>query len=105
MTTTLRHPKFPAASPARTVTVFIPTISGIVALHCVVPLAVPDAPVLVDQVTLFTPTLSLAVPLNSMEDAEVETPVDEGELIVSDGGVVSGPVGGGGVVWRVTTSD
>jgi hypothetical protein len=33
VTTTLRHPIFPAASLARIVTVFDPTNSGTVALH------------------------------------------------------------------------
>jgi hypothetical protein len=35
------------------------------AVHCVVPLDVPEDPVLVDQVTLATPTLSEAVPLTA----------------------------------------
>ena len=86
---TLRHPIFPAASLARIVTVFDPTNSGTVALHCVVPDAVPAPPVFVAQVTVFTPTLSLAVPLNASDDAEVETDVDDGIEIVSAGGVVS----------------
>jgi hypothetical protein len=50
---------------------------------------VPAPPVFVAQVTVFTPTLSLAVPLNASDDAEVETDVDDGIEIVSVGGVVS----------------
>ena len=41
-----------------------PTSSGIAALQFAVPLAVPDEPVLVDQVTFATPDRSDAVPLN-----------------------------------------
>ena len=89
VTTTLRHPIFPAASLARIVTVFDPTNRGTLALHCVVPDAVPEPPVFVAQVTVFTPTLSVAVPLNASDDAEVETDVDDGIEIVSAGGVVS----------------
>lgn len=68
-----------------------PTSSGTVALHCVVPLAVPDCPVLVDQVIDVTPTLSLAVPPTAMVAAEVDTEVDAGVVMVSVGAVVSGP--------------
>jgi hypothetical protein len=64
-TTTLRHDVFPAASEARTVTVFDPISRGIEADHCEVPLAVPERPRFVDQVTLATPTLSVAVPENA----------------------------------------
>ena len=79
----------------------------------------PDAPVELDQVTLVTPTLSLAVPLTVSELAEVPTFVVAGERIFNDGGVVSGRAGvvgcvglfagglvGGGFAdktcWRVT---
>jgi hypothetical protein len=76
----------------------------------------PDPPVLVDHVTLVTPTLSLAVPLKTMDDAEVEIDEDEGEAMVSEGGVVEEgvveggvvPVGvdaGGAVVRRMVTND
>jgi len=71
------------------VTALEPISRGIVAVHWVIPAAVPDWPVLVIQVIEVTPTLSLAVPLNTIEDEEVETEVDEGETIVSEGGVVS----------------
>jgi hypothetical protein len=60
-----------------------------VADHFVVPEAVPDPPVLVVQLTEATPTLSAAVPLKLIEAAVVDTVVDDGELIVIDGGVVS----------------
>ena len=79
MTTTLLHATFPAASLARIVTVFDPTSKGIDALHGPVPDAVPADPVLVDQVTATTPTLSAAVPLNVIAAADVETAVAEGE--------------------------
>jgi len=82
------------------VTTFEPINSGITADQLVVPLAVPDVPVLVDQLTCVTPTLSLAVPLNAMVAADVETVVPPGDPMVSVGGVVSDPppVVTGGVV-------
>jgi hypothetical protein len=61
----------------------------------VVPLAAPDAPVELDQVTCATPTLSLAVPLTWIEPADVETLGFEGDRIVSKGGVVPGGSGVG----------
>lgn len=88
VTTAVRHPTFPAASAARIVTVFDPTSNGTVALHCVVPVDVPAPPVLVVQVTDVTPTLSLAVPLKTIDAAEVETDVDAGDIMVNEGGVV-----------------
>lgn len=91
MTTTLRHPEFPAASYARTVTTFDPTSSGIDADQVVVPLAVPDCPTFVDQVTDVTPTLSLDVPLNAIVGADVEIEVAPGDAIVNVGDVVSVP--------------
>jgi hypothetical protein len=81
----------PAASYARIVTTFDPTSSGIDADQLVVPLAVPEPPVFVDHVTLVTPTLSLAVPLNAMVEADVDTLVAPGDPIVNAGGVVSVP--------------
>lgn len=79
----------------------VPTNNGMAAaLHCRVPVAVPDAPVEFDQITEATP--ALAVPLNAIESAVVDTIVIAGELIVSDGGpegvVVTGGVVTGGVV-------
>jgi hypothetical protein len=98
----------PAASLARIVTVFDPTSSGTVAFHCVVPVvpvrdAVPDPPVLVVHVTEVTPTLSLATPLKTIDAADVETDVEDGVVMVNEGGVVFdddvGDVGvGAGVV-------
>jgi hypothetical protein len=83
----------PAASLARIVTVFDPTSNGTVALHCMVVVPIPDAavpapPVLVDHVTEVTPTLSLATPLKTIDAADVETDVEEGDVMVSAGGVV-----------------
>ena len=73
---------------------FDPTSNGTTALHCVVPVvptleAVPDPPVFVAQVTDATPTLSVAVPLNAIDAVGVDTDVEAGTAIVSDGGVVS----------------
>jgi len=56
----------------------------------------PDEPVLVDQVTPATPTLSDAVPEKTIEGAVVETLVPPGDAMVSDGGVASPPEGGEG---------
>jgi hypothetical protein len=55
-----------------------PTRSGITALHCVVPEAVPALPVLVDHITLATPEGSDAVPLNVNEASMVATDVLDG---------------------------
>jgi hypothetical protein len=75
-------------------------------IQLVVPAAVPESPAELDQVTSLTPTLSLAVPLTTMELAEVETVLLGGETIANDGGVVSGAAGGGFAggldCWRVT---
>jgi hypothetical protein len=45
----------PAASDARIVKVFDPTSTGIAADQLAVPVATPEDPVFVDQVTLATP--------------------------------------------------
>src|SRR5579862_9611128 len=87
--TTVRHEVFPAASDARMVTEFEPTSKGMVADQFEVPLAVPFLFVFVDHVTAVTPTLSLAVPLITMEAAEVEIVEAEGDAILNTGGVVS----------------
>jgi hypothetical protein len=73
----------PTVSVARMITWLNPTSSGIAALHCVVndcivPDAVPAAPVLVDQVTLATPDGSDAVPLNVSEASVIATDVADG---------------------------
>lgn len=60
------------------ITVLKPTSSGIVALHCVVPKAVPEDPVLVDHVTLATPERSEAVPLNCRDARVVAKDVADG---------------------------
>ena len=76
------------------VTTLLPTSSGTVADHLLVPEAVPEYPVELIHFTAATPTLSLAVPLNAMEAEDVATIVSPGDMILSDGGVVS-PLGGG----------
>jgi len=85
-------------------------------LQLVVPVAAPDPPVELLHVTLATPTLSLAVPLTTIEPADVEIVELAGETIVKDGGVVSGAPGGAGnggvggfgdgaeACWRVTVT-
>ena len=73
----------------------LPTSSGTVADHFVVPEAVPESPVESIHFTAATPTLSLAVPLTAMDAEDVATMVNPGETILSDGGVVSPLVGGG----------
>jgi hypothetical protein len=80
-------------------------------LQLVVPVAVPESPVELDQVTSLTPTLSLAVPLTTRELAVVETVLLDGETMDNDGAVVSGVGGapGGGLAdglacWRVTVT-
>ena len=91
-TVTARHPELPAASKARTVTIFVPTSSGTLADQFAVPDASPELPTEVLQLTAVTPALSLATPLNTMLADCVETIVEPGERMVSDGGVVSGAV-------------
>jgi len=86
---------FPAASKARMVTWFDPVRSGIDADHAVVPAAVPEDPVFVDQVTLVTPTLSEAVPENAREADVVDTELPPGDVMVRVGAVVSLPPEGG----------
>ena len=72
VTITERHPTFPAASLARIVIRFDPTNSGIGGVvQLVVPVAVPDPPVELLQVTDTTPTLSEAVPEKAMVACEV----------------------------------
>ena len=75
----------------------LPTSSGTLADHLLVPEAVPEYPVELVHFTAATPTLSLAVPLTAMEAEDVATIVNPGERILSDGGVVSplGCVGAG----------
>ena len=77
-------------------TVVIPTYSGMGPVdQLVVPFAVPDPPVEVAHVTWATPTLSLAIPLTTIELADVATLVIGGDKMVIEGGTVSGPVLGG----------
>ena len=85
----------------------MPTSSGTVADQLLVPEAVPESPVELVHFTAATPTLSVAVPLTAMETKDVATTVNAGETILSDGGVVSGLVGGvttGGVTTGGTTT-
>ena len=84
----------PAASYAMIVTTLEPVSNGMVQVQLMVPVAVPDWPVLVDQVILVTPTLSLAVPLNAIVEALVEMEVAPGDAMVNVGGVVSTVVPG-----------
>lgn len=62
---------------------------------------------LVDQVTLLTPTLSLALPENASASDVVETVELPGDEMLNAGAVVSfgeGGGGGGGACVRVTVS-
>lgn len=94
MTVTERQAELPAVSVARTIIRFVPVNSGMSpVLQDVVPAATPDFPVDVSQVTLATPELSLAVPRNAIVEAEVKTVGVDGEVICSDGAVVSFPLG------------
>ena len=74
-----------------------------------VPLAVPDCPIFVDQMTDVTPTLSLAIPANEIVADEVEIVVAPGDEIVNVGGVASvpdpPPLEGTAVLVIVTTRD
>ena len=95
---TARHSTFPAASLARIVIRFDPTSSGIGdVVQFVVPPALPEPPVELVHVTDATPTLSEAVPENTMLVDELYTFVLAGEMIVRVGGVVSLPGGATGV--------
>ena len=91
---TALHAELPAASYARMVTTLVPVNKGTVALHEVVPDAVPESPPDVVHLTLATATLSAAVPPNARLDAVVETIVEPGVVICSVGGAVSPPAGG-----------
>ena len=71
-TVTERHAEFPAASNARKIIILVPNPNGmLLAAQVRVPLAKPDVPVEFDQVTLLTPTLSVAVPRKLMVAALV----------------------------------
>ncbi len=73
----------------------MPTYSGIgPVVQLLVPVAVPDPPVELDHVTCATPTLSCAVPLTTIELAEVATVVMAGERMVTEGGTADPPVPG-----------
>jgi hypothetical protein len=63
---------FPAASAAVMTMLVVPTYTGMDGvLQLAVPLAVPDVPLDVAQVTVVTPTLSVAAPLTTRELDEV----------------------------------
>lgn len=84
---TARQAEAPAALYAVMVMVLVPTSSGIAeALHCSVPVAVPELPVEFVQVTEVT--LAPAMPLKAMVAAEVDTMVIDGEAMASEGGPV-----------------
>jgi hypothetical protein len=81
-----------------------PTSSGTVVLHAEVPVAVPEIPNVFDHVTFVTPTLSLEVPWIVNEVAAVDAVPVEGDVIISAGADVSGPVGTG-TLCRVMVTD
>lgn len=67
--------------------VVIPSYSEIGPVdQLLVPEAEPEPPVELVQVTCATPRLSCAVPLTTIELTDVETKVEAGDRIVSDGG-------------------
>jgi hypothetical protein len=101
----VRQDVLPAASYARSVTVLIPVRMGILADHAVVPDAAPDRPKLVDHVIVFTPTLSLAVPLTVNVLADVAALAVEGTAMVMVGGVLSTPPPALFVLDRTTVTD
>ena len=70
-------------------TTVVPTSSGTFADHAVVPEAVPESPFEVLHFTTVTPTASLADPAILMDAEEVETMVEPGVPILSEGAVVS----------------
>ena len=76
-------------SRALIVMVLIPSCSGTVALHDAVPLAVPEAPVLLLHETCATPPASLAEPLTFATFVTVYDGDALGDVIATDGGVVS----------------
>ena len=80
------------------VTVLVPTSSDTTADQVLVPAAVPEAPVDVDQRTAVTPTLSEAVPAIVIEAVFTEMMLVPDEVIWIDGGVLS-PDDGGWLGW------
>ena len=79
---------FPAASRARTITVFVPTSSGTSKDHDVVPCAVPESPPRC-QVTAVTPLSSRAQPEMRSLAAEGDHAGVEGDVIAIAGLVES----------------
>src|SRR5438105_14649953 len=77
------------------VMMLLPTRSGTWADQFAVPEAAPASPNELFHFTAATPALSLAVPLMVMLAEDVETTVEPGEVMLSEGGVVSGLVVGG----------
>ena len=83
----LAVPLLPAASLAVKVMVFAPSCRPMLAaVQAVVPCAVPLPPLLLDQVTSVTASLSLAVPLRVITDVDVV----DGPETFTDGATVSG---------------
>ena len=73
----------------------MPDNRGTLADHAVVPPAVPDAP---DELLQLTVLTSLdAVPAMLIDAADVDTMVNAGEVIFSEGGAPLGPLGGVGL--------
>jgi len=87
-------PVLPAASRAVTVSTLVPTWRGTaLAVQLVVPAAGPLPPRLFAHVTWLTPTLSEAVPPIVIEVPEaMNVELEVGEVMVTDGAVVSAPV-------------
>src|SRR5262245_15241170 len=83
-------PMLPAASRAVTVSTFDPDCRTMpLAVQLVVPVAVPEPPRLLAQVTWVTPTLSDAVPCRVMEALPVVYEAPDGDVIETVGFVVS----------------
>ena len=89
MTDTDRQLVLPAVSRSRTTTVFPQINNGTSAVQYVVPVAVPEFPVEVDQVTAVTPTLSVAVPVSLTLAELVRTLVLDGLVIFRAGATLS----------------
>jgi len=73
----------------------VPTSRGMLADQDAAPAATPDPPVELVHFTTATATLSLAVPLIAIDEADVEVMLNPGVLICSEGGVVSPGTGEG----------
>ena len=92
VTESVSIPTLPAASRALTVMRFVPATSAIAPeFQLVVPLAVPDPPRLLVQLTCVTPTLSELVPPSVIDVVLLVYDVfDVGDAMLIKGSVVSG---------------